>query len=44
MLFLDFDEPITENVTFKVSITQMSFETKSKGSYLLRKYRSPFYL
>ena len=22
MLFLDFDEPITENVTFKVSITQ----------------------
>ena len=25
MLFLDFDEPITENVTFKVSITQVKF-------------------
>ena len=24
-LFLDFDEPITKNVTFKVSITQMKF-------------------
>ena len=30
MLFLDFDAPVTENVTFKVSITQNEVPLKQK--------------